>query len=52
LWDPYLITTDNAEVMKGGKIGLQCIGRKQEEEAVIRMTEIVDAAVRLARKEK
>lgn len=31
-------------------IGLQVIGRKNEEEAVIRMTEIVDAAVKASRK--
>ena len=33
------------ERFKGGRIGVQIVGRKLEEEAVIRMTEIVDAAL-------
>ncbi|KAK4049087.1 hypothetical protein OIO90_005557 [Microbotryomycetes sp. JL221] len=34
------------EVMKNAPVGVQIIGRKNEEEAVIRMTEIVDAALK------
>ncbi|KAJ7708742.1 general amidase [Mycena rosella] len=34
------------ETYRGAPISLQCVGRKGEEEAVIRMTEIIDAALK------
>ncbi|KAL7419300.1 hypothetical protein Q5752_006137 [Cryptotrichosporon argae] len=39
----------DAEFMKAAPIALQVVGRKYEEEAVIRVTEIVDAATKAAR---
>lgn len=41
--------TDSTEMFSGCPVGLQLIGRSQEEEAVIAMTEIVDDALRAAR---
>lgn len=41
--------TDNPETFWNAPIGLQLIGRCQEEEAVIAMTEIVDAALKAER---
>nr|GAT56599.1 predicted protein [Mycena chlorophos] len=38
------------EMYRDAPVSLQCIGRKNEEEAVIRMTEIVDAALKASRK--
>ncbi|KAJ7460676.1 general amidase [Mycena latifolia] len=38
------------ETYRDAPISLQCFGRKNEEEAVIRMTEIIDAALKKARK--
>lgn len=41
---------DDPEVYKNGPIGLQIVGQKDEDEAVIRMAEIVDAALKKSRK--
>ncbi|KAJ6561163.1 general amidase [Mycena vulgaris] len=38
------------ETFRDAPISLQCVGRKNEEEAVIRMTEIIDAALKKAKK--
>lgn len=38
--------TDDPELFTGCPVGLQLIGRSQEEEAVIAMTEIVDEALK------
>jgi len=38
--------TDDPVTFKGAPIGLQLVGRTLEEEAVIAMTEIVDAAIK------
>lgn len=40
---------DNVEAVANAPVGLQLHGRKNEEEAVLRMTEIVDAALKAAR---
>lgn len=37
---------DDPEVFKGAPVGLQVVGRPQEEEAVIALTEIVAAALK------
>lgn len=37
---------DDSAIFKGTPIGLQLVGRTMEDEAVIGMTEIVDAAVK------
>lgn len=37
---------DNPELFKGCPVGLQLIGRTQEEEAVIGMTGLVDTALK------
>jgi Asp-tRNA(Asn)/Glu-tRNA(Gln) amidotransferase A subunit family amidase len=37
---------DDPETFKGAPIGLQLVGRTLEEEAVIAMTEVVDAAIK------
>ncbi|KAM0787774.1 hypothetical protein ACM66B_003829 [Microbotryomycetes sp. NB124-2] len=39
----------DAEMMKNAPVGVQIVGRKNEEEAVIRMTEIVDAALKASK---
>jgi amidase len=39
-------SADNPEAAANGPISLQLYGRKNEEEAVLRMTEIVDAALK------
>jgi Asp-tRNA(Asn)/Glu-tRNA(Gln) amidotransferase A subunit family amidase len=39
-------TDDSPETFKNAPVGLQLVGRSQEEEAVIAMTEIVDAALK------
>jgi len=44
------LTTDDPEIYKNGPIGIQIVGQKDEDEAVIRMAEIVDAAVKEMRK--
>ena len=40
-----LLHKDDAELFHGLPVGLQLIGRTQEEEAVIAMTEVVDKAL-------
>ena len=37
---------DSPETFKNAPVGLQLVGQNQEDEAVIAMTEIVDAALR------
>lgn len=37
---------DDPEVFSNAPVGLQLVGQPQEDEAVIRMTEIVDAALK------
>ncbi|CAK9785792.1 general amidase [Cutaneotrichosporon oleaginosum] len=44
LWEMY-----DPEVYKNGPIGVQIIGQKDEDEAVIRMAEIVDAALKASK---
>ncbi len=44
--DSMMPPTDNPEAAANGPISLQVYGRKNEEEAVLRMTEIVDAALK------
>jgi amidase len=39
-------TDDSPETFKNAPVGLQLVGRNQEDEAVIAMTEIVDAALK------
>jgi amidase len=41
-----LWTDDSPETFKNAPVGLQLVGRSQEEEAVIAMTEIVDVALK------
>ena len=41
-----IVHIDDTELFHGLPIGLQLIGRTQEEEAVIAMTEVVDKALR------
>lgn len=38
--------SDNPESFAGAPVGLQLVGRTQEDEAVIAMTEIVDKALK------
>jgi amidase len=45
LWEMY-----DPETYKNGPIGIQVVGQKDEDEAVIRMAEIVDAALKASRK--
>lgn len=40
---------DKPELFDNAPVGLQLVGRCQEEEAVIAMTEIVDAALKQAK---
>ena len=40
------LTDDSPETFKNAPVGLQLVGRSREEEAVIAMTEIVDAALK------
>ena len=49
--EAYLINLliDDPETLWNAPIGLQLVGRCQEEEAVIAMTEIVDAALKADR---
>lgn len=42
----FIVHIDDAELFHGLPVGLQLIGRTQEEEAVIAMTEIVDKALK------
>ena len=44
--------TDDPKTFWNAPIGLQIVGRCQEEEAVIAMTEIVDAALKKSTKAK
>jgi amidase len=39
--------SDSTDLFAGCPVGLQLIGRSQEEEAVIAMTEIVDKALKV-----
>lgn len=41
-----MLLSDNPSTFKGAPVGLQLVGRTLEEEAVIAMTMIVDAAVK------
>lgn len=43
---PLLCTLDNTDLFSGCPVGLQLIGRTLEEEAVLRMTYIVDEALK------
>jgi amidase len=40
------VSLDNPEAFKNGPIAIQVVGRTLEEEAVIAMAEIVDAALK------
>ncbi|ORY32022.1 general amidase [Naematelia encephala] len=44
--EKHLFEEYDPEFFEGAPVGLQVVGKKYEEEAVIRMTEIVDAAVK------
>lgn len=44
----YLLT-DDPQAFNNAPVGLQLVGRTQEEEAVIAMTEIVDAALKASK---
>lgn len=43
---PDLLSSDDPQVFMNAPVGLQLVGRTLEEEAVIAMTEIVDAALK------
>ncbi len=43
---PLLCVLDNTDIFSGCPVGLQLIGRTLEEEAVLRMTYIVDEALK------
>ena len=45
-WIQPLCLTDHPDVFRGMPVGLQLIGRTLEEEAVIGMVELVDAAIK------
>lgn len=56
VWLPYCVRSrlmfchpDRPELFVNAPVGLQLVGRCQEEEAVIAMTEIVDAALKQAK---
>lgn len=42
----YLLGSDDAHTCHGAPVAVQLVGRTLEEEAVIRMVEIVDVAIR------
>jgi amidase len=42
----FTYAADNPEDFEGAPVGLQLVGRPQEEEAVIGMTEVVDRALK------
>jgi hypothetical protein len=44
-----IIDSDDPETFKNAPVCLQLVGRTLEEEAVVRMTEIVDAALAAAK---
>lgn len=46
LINPLWVIPDAPELFHGLPVGLQLIGRTQEEEAVIAMTEVVDKALK------
>lgn len=48
-FDGYMIDTDDPEVFKNAPVCLQLVGRTLEEEAIIKMTEIVDGALAAAK---